>query len=215
MSDTTPDTTPAETDSTVLTDNTDSTVTDGDATEAEASAVTGDNADSDTTEGEAGNGSQDTTSKGYADFTAPEGMELDGQAIAAATPLFQELGLTQEQAQKLVDFQSQQVKAASESQVEAFSQLKKDWGDQAKSDTEYGGDKFDENIGVARVALDKFGTPELSKLMDEFGVGNHPEMIRFMVRVGRTVKEDVPGGNTDAPSAKKDRVSLLYPTTAQ
>ena len=84
-------------------------------------------------------------------------------------------------------------------------------GEDSKSDSEFGGDGFNENIAAAKSALDKFGTPELTKLMDDFGVGNHPEMIRFMVRVGRQTMEDVPGGG--APQGdSKSAVDVLYPT---
>jgi hypothetical protein len=141
----------------------------------------------------------------------PEGVEVDAAALSEVTPIFKELGLTQEQAQKLVDFQAKQVQAGSASQVEAYNQLMSDWQDQARNDKEFGGDRFDENISVARTALEKFGTPELKQVMEEYGIGNHPEVIRFMVKVGQLTAEDVPGGTTAALSKAQDRVSLLYP----
>lgn len=147
----------------------------------------------------------------YADFVMPEGVELDSALLTEATPLFKELGLNQDQAQKLVDFQAKQAKASSESQVDAFNQLMNDWQEQSKNDKEFGGDKFEENVGIARSAIDKFGTPELKQLLEEHGVGNHPEVIRFMVKVGKLTAEDVPGGTNTPPSKAQDRVSLLYP----
>lgn len=158
-----------------------------------------------------GNGDQKAPET-YADFTMPEGMELDSALLEQASPLFRELGLTQEQAQKLVDFQAQHVQASQQGQLEAFNQLKTDWLDQAKSDKEFGGDKFNENVATARLALTKFGSEGLTKLMNDYGIGNNPEMIRFMVKVGRLMKEDVPddsgGQNTSPP---KDKVGILYP----
>ena len=88
----------------------------------------------------------------YADFNMPEGVTVDSALLDEATPLFKELGLTQEQAQKLVDFQAKQVQASSQSQVDAFNQLMNDWQEQSRNDKEFGGDKFDENIGIARTA---------------------------------------------------------------
>lgn len=157
-----------------------------------------------------GEGSQ-TVPDTYADFAMPEGVTVDSALLSEATPLFKELGLTQEQAQKLVDFQAKQVQASSQSQVDAFNQLMNDWQEQSRNDKEFGGDKFDENIAVARSAIDKFGTPELKQLLEEHGVGNHPEVIRFMVKVGKLTAEDVPGGTTTPTSKAQDRVSLLYP----
>ena len=157
-----------------------------------------------------GEGSQ-TTPDTYADFAMPEGVTVDSAMLNEATPLFKELGLTQDQAQKLVDFQAKQVQASSQSNVDAFNQLMNDWQEQSKNDKEFGGDKFEENIGIARSAIDKFGTPELKQLLEEHGVGNHPEVIRFMVNVGKLTAEDVPGGTTAPTSKAQDRVSLLYP----
>lgn len=147
----------------------------------------------------------------YADFTMPEGMQVDEAALTEALPVFKELELTQDQAQKLVDLQAAQVKASSEKQTNDFNQLMTDWQESAKTDSEYGGDKFDENIKVAQSAINKYGTPELKQLLEEQGVGNHPEVIRFMVRVGKTLKEDVPGNAGGAVSKAQSRVDTLYP----
>jgi len=158
-----------------------------------------------------GEGSQ-TAPENYADFAMPEGVTLDAALLAEATPLFKEMGLNQEQAQKLIDFEAKRVQASSQSQVDTFNQLMNDWQTKSKNDKEFGGDKFEESVGIARQAVDKFGTPELKQLLEEHGVGNHPEIIRFMVNVGKLTAEDVPG-NSSAPVAKaQDRVSLLYPT---
>lgn len=164
-------------------------------------------------EGKVEEGAQLTPPESYTDFVMPEGVEIDAAQLESALPIFKELGLTQEQAQKLVDLRAEQVQGDAQRQIDAFNQLKTDWLNQSKSDKEFGGDKFDENIGAARTALDKFGTPELRELLDTYGIGNNPEVIRFMVRVGKMTLEDVPGGN-NAPSAPKDRVSTLYPANA-
>lgn len=157
-------------------------------------------------------GNQSTSSETYADFALPEGMELDTQLLEQASPLFRELGLNQEQAQKLVDLQAAHVQASQQGQAEAFNQLKLDWQEQSKNDNEIGGDKFEQSVSDAREALGKFGTPELTKLLNDFGIGNHPEMIRFMAKVGTLTKEDVPGGGSPASNSEKDRVSILYPS---
>ncbi len=143
----------------------------------------------------------------YADFVMPEGMVVNESLLNEAVPLFKELKLSQEQAQKLVDFQAKQ----QAQQLDTFNQQKETWATQAKTDKEYGGDKFDENVALARSAVSKFGTPELRQMLDDYGVGNHPEVIRFMVRVGQLTREDVPGSKTATPAKSADHVSLLYP----
>lgn len=214
MGDTTEGTTGVQTEadsadtSTVLTATDSAAVTDTGAAEGTTSDV--DTATIDNP-GEQTDASSQTPPDTYADFAMPEGVTLDAALLTEATPLFKELGLTQDQAQKLVDFQAQQAQAGSASQVDAFNQLMNDWQEKSKNDSEFGGDKFDESVGIARAAIDKFGTPELKQLLEEHGVGNHPEVIRFMVKVGKLTAEDVPGSTTTPPTKAQDRVSLLYP----
>lgn len=169
-----------------------------------------DNGGTDATTLTDGEGSQ-TVPDTYADFAMPDGVTVDSALLNEATPLFKELGLNQEQAQKLVDFQAKQAQASSQSNVDAFNQLMNDWQEQSRNDKEFGGDKFEENVGIARSAIDKFGTPELKQLLEEHGVGNHPEVIRFMINVGKLTSEDVPGGSNTPPTGAQDRASLLYP----
>ena len=147
----------------------------------------------------------------YEDFKLPEGVELDTAMLEQAIPIFKELNLTQEQAQKLVDFESARVAQARQAQADQFNTLINSWVEQAKADKEFGGDHFDESVKTARIAVDKFGTPEFKQLMEDHGVGNHPEMIRFMLRVGKTLREDSPGSNGNKVAGKQDRVSILYP----
>jgi hypothetical protein len=120
------------------------------------------------------------------------------------------LGLNQEQAQKLVDLQAEMVKEGERGQAEAFNQLKQEWETNSRNDKEFGGEKFDENVGIAKLAMDKFGTDALKDLMHDHAVGNHPEMIRFMWNIGKLLKEDVPGGIGGATSEKKSRTEVLY-----
>ena len=147
----------------------------------------------------------------YADFDLPEGVTVDTSALEKASPLFKELGLNQEQAQKVVSFYADQVQAGEQGRTDAYNQLMDDWRTQSMTDKEFGGDKFEENVGVARQAIDKFGTPELKQLLSEHGVGNHPEVIRFMVKVGKLTQEDVPGGRTSASGQTQSRDQILYP----
>jgi hypothetical protein len=161
----------------------------------------------------AGAEGSDTPPDTYADFVMPEGTELNETALAEASPLFKELGLNQEQAQKVIDLYAKQVQAGSQTQVENFNQLMSDWKTSSKNDGEFGGDKFEESVKIAQSAISKYGTPELKQLLEEHGVGNHPEVIRFMVRVGQTLNEDVPGVTGAQSSEESDRVSRMYPKT--
>ena len=121
------------------------------------------------------------------EFKAPEGVEqLDAQALAVFEPIAKELGLSQEQAQKLVDIYPQ----IQQQQAEAWSKQVTDWGDQVKADKEIGGDKLTASVGQAQKALDQFGTPALREYLESSGLGNHPELVRAFAKVGKMMSED-------------------------
>jgi len=195
---------------TVLTDET--TDTNSDAGE-NSSVKNAAGADENSDAGDAGEKDSDTPPDTYADFAMPDGVTLDESALSEVTPIFKELGLNQEQAQKLIDVYAAQVQAGSQAQIDNFNQLMSDWRDKSRNDSEFGGDKFEENVKIAQSAINKYGTPELKQLLEEHGVGNHPEVVRFMVRIGKTLKEDVPGSSGAVSSKAEDRVSLLYPNS--
>lgn len=149
----------------------------------------------------------------YADFTAPEGVTLNSEALTELKAFAAEKKLTQEEAQKLVDLGAktmQQQQAALVSQIE---QAQAQWSDASRTDKEFGGDKLAENVAVAKQALDTFGSPELSKMLKESGLGNHPEIIRAFFRVGKAISEDkTERGTTKPANASDDLAKKMYPT---
>lgn len=145
----------------------------------------------------------------YADFTLPEGVQLDTEGASELTAIAKELNLSQASAQKLVDLAiAKQARdaAAGTAHVEG---IRKGWQDATRADKEFGGDKLNASLATAQKALKQFGSPELNELVVGAGLGDHPEFIRLLVKVGNAVSEApiVNGG----PSVTKDAASVLYP----
>lgn len=132
------------------------------------------------------------------EFSFEEGVEVDPDTLGNLKELAKELGLTQEQAQKIADLGAAQSQKWAALQEQAITEASTQWVEQVKSDKEIGGDKLAENLGIAKRALDRFGTPELSRLLDESRLGNHPELIRTMYRIGKAISDDavVPGSRS-------------------
>lgn len=153
-------------------------------------------------------GAQDTKATDPAapesyDLKMPEGVELDQAAAAEFTAIAKELKLDQAAAQKLADVGAKMAQR----QVEAHAKLVESWVEQVKTDKEIGGDRFEENLGIARKALEAFGTPALRDVLNATGIGNHPEVIRAFYKVGKAISEDrfvagAPKGGTDDPAKK-------------
>lgn len=143
------------------------------------------------------------------EFKAPEGAELDKEAVAQFEPIARELNLSQEQAQKLVDlYGSKVMPQLMKQQADTWQKQVADWGTAAKDDAEIGGDKFDGNLTRAKQAMDKFATPQLREFLETTGMGNHPELIRVFVRVGAAMSED--GLVTSNEKGQRSAADVLY-----
>lgn len=128
-------------------------------------------------------------------LTAGEGVELDAKLVEQATPLFKELGFTNETAQKVVDFYASTVlpEVAQGVQGDTLRLLGLDgmatWAKDARADKEIGGADFEKNLTLAAAARDKLGSPALTALLETSRIGNHPEMLRFFVKAGKAIGE--------------------------
>lgn len=145
------------------------------------------------------------------EFKVPEGMVLDDGAVAAFEPEFRALGLSNEKAQGLVNiFAEKVVPVWLAKQAEAQAQQIEGWRSSAQSDAEIGGTGFDGNVKAAVTAIDRFGTPELKQALDATGMGDHPELIRFCVRVGKAIGEDAVAAKPAVGGATKSLADRMY-----
>lgn len=142
------------------------------------------------------------------DLKMPDGVELDKAAADEFTAIAKELKLTAEQAQKVADVGAKMAQR----QADAHAAVVESWVSQVKTDKEIGGDKLDENLGVARKAMETFGTPGLKDLLNSTGLGNHPEVIRAFFKAGKAISEDsFVAGRTGAPGTK-DIAKTMFPS---
>lgn len=143
----------------------------------------------------------------YEDFQLPDGAVADEVLAAEFRPFAKELGLSQKGAQKLVDFKAK----LDQRQLEIWHGHLQELKTQAQAHPEIGGAKYAEAVGLGRQVIAKFGTPGLRKVMNDYGVGAHPEMIAFMARIGRAVGETPALKNGDsAGNGQKPLHEILY-----
>jgi hypothetical protein len=148
----------------------------------------------------------------YAEFKVPEGFELASEVSKEAGGLFKEMGLNQEQAQKLVDFYVTKNQESAEQPFKAYENLRKEWVDQVKADPEIGsrdGMKAEVRQTISR-GLDAIGNPALVKefkdAMDLTGAGDHPAFIKAFHALAKMVTEGEPvRGNGPSPAGQLPR----------
>ena len=130
---------------------------------------------------------------------APE--ELDPEVLTAFGEVAKELDLPQEAAQKVLDKVAPVMQAR---QAKAVEDVKTEWAQESQSDQEFGGESLSVNLETAKTALNAFGTESFKQLLSESGLGNHPEVIRFMYRAGKAISEDSYVGNSQGANPKGD-----------
>lgn len=148
----------------------------------------------------------------YEAFVLPQEYTADEVATKEFGDLAKDLDLSQAGAQKLVDLHLKGLKSLSEGLYGQWKDLKEGWRKEARADKEIGGSNYGPAVERGKAALRQFGTPGLFKLLAEYGIGDHPEMIRFASKVGAALGEDTieTGGTADKPKSLADR---MFPPT--
>jgi hypothetical protein len=149
---------------------------------------------------------EDGTPADYADFTLPEGSVADPELKESFSGLAKKLGLNQKGAQELVSYKAQLDQKAIKDWTSHLETVKA----AAKADPEIGGAKYAESVTLGRAVIAKFN-PKLTKVMNDYGVGAHPEMIRFMANIARATGETPSGGTGGSGgSVEKPLHELFY-----
>lgn len=146
---------------------------------------------------------------GFALPELPEGQAVDEMVLQAYADAVQELNLPQDQAQQVLD---RMAPVLAGRQAQMLSDARESWAQEAASDKEFGGARLQQNLAVARRAMDAFGTPALKELLNASGLGNHPEVIRAFYRAGKAVSEDSMIRGTGGVAASDESMEKrLYP----
>ena len=135
----------------------------------------------------------------FNDKVADAPQLLDPEVLTAFGEVAKELDLPQEAAQKVLDKVAPVIQAR---QAKEVDKARTEWAESSKSDDEFGGENLNANLEVAKTALNAFGTDPLKQLLSESGLGNHPEVIRFMYRAGKAISEDSYVGNSQGADPK-------------
>jgi hypothetical protein len=157
-------------------------------------------------------------------------VTLSKETLEAATPIFKELGLSQEAAQRLVSFHADQLKAAlPTAQESAYTEMRKDWAAKTLADSDISSYALDGKTGIDAVKVDigrALGTldpalrADFQAAMDLTGAGDHPAFVKAMWRLSQAISEGRPvtgkgpspeGQRAPGSSARPSPAKSLYP----
>lgn len=119
----------------------------------------------------------------YGDFNMPQGVQMAPEPMKQFKTLAQELNLSKEAAQKLIDIQTGMV----QKQMDDYKAIQQGW--KAQTQKEFGA-KLDDALAKAAKFMDAFGGAELRQAIDELGIGSHPALVRAFAKAGDEISED-------------------------
>ena len=141
------------------------------------------------------------------DFTLPEGFTANEELAGDLKALAKENGLSKEVTQKFADLGVKM----QQQQAEAWQTQVDQWAEQVKADKEIGGEKFEQNIALAKQALDSFGGQELKDLLQSTGFGNHPAIVKAFYNIGKSVSNDTLVVSNGTSKESGNTANILFP----
>jgi antitoxin component of RelBE/YafQ-DinJ toxin-antitoxin module len=157
-------------------------------------------------------------------FKAPDNYTIDAKLLETVTPIFKELGLTQDQAQKLVDIQVAREIASAKAPQDAYAATRADWQSKVKADPELtsavsgdktGIDAVKLDIGRAIATLPADLQASFREAMDITGAGDHPAFVKAMWKFSQSIGEGRPVAGAGPSPAGQRAPGAKPPSAAQ
>jgi len=157
------------------------------------------------------------------EFKAPEGAELDPDAISSFTEFAKAEKLPAELAQKIVDYslkhQARMEEAQSKRLLDTVIAEEKAALEVLKKDPKLGGANYEQTLKLAAEGFSKFASKEEIEFINTTRLGNRPQMISLFRKIALAMRED---GVSKRPTAPPDSTGgeaelhrTLYPTMTE
>lgn len=126
------------------------------------------------------------------DYKMPEiklhdSLQIDNARLLEANKVFHKMGLSSDQAKGVMEYYLNTLNTRA---TEAETNAKMSSEKATQSLKELWGDKYEPNLGLAKLALSKMGSPELVGYLESSGLGNNVELIKMLHNVGIAMGED-------------------------
>lgn len=145
----------------------------------------------------------------------PDGFAPVAEQVTEFESILNNPNLSRAQlAQALVDFQAKNLSALtsglSEKGKTDWETLQTDWRALCQKDPVIGGDKLPLAEAAIGKLLDVYGDAETRAIYDLTGAGNHPAMVKFLVKVAAKLNEAGPTPPPTAVSVDGDIASRMF-----
>ena len=145
------------------------------------------------------------------DLSIPEGYYLSDDVRGEFTSVAQQYGLTNEAANALIGLHVRQVQAGIRELESRVADHRAQYERATRQDPEIGGAKFDSSLTAAKNALNRYGNKALVDVLNETGLGSHPEIIRAFAKIGAAMGEGrYVAGTAQQQPAEKTLAQKIY-----
>lgn len=124
-------------------------------------------------------------------FDVPEGVKLDEESVSEFRKFAFENKIPTELANKLIGFNLQIQKKATERAISEFNQ-KVDNG-RKESERVLKGEwttNYDQNVALAQRVANKYLPENIKKYLNDSGFGDNPELVKAFYEIGKVLSED-------------------------
>jgi len=159
------------------------------------------------------------------DIKAPQGVDLDPEAVSSFVDFAKAEKIPAELAQKFVEYgvkhQAKMAEASEKALADQVLADEKAGFDELKKDPELGGSNYEQTLKLAAEGFQKFATKDEIAFMESTRLGNRVPMIKLFHRIALAFREDRGIGrgaaNQPAGAGKSDEATLreLYPNSPE
>ena len=142
-------------------------------------------------------------------FKFPDEIKVVDTEVAKLKELSKELKLSNEQAQKFVDFTVSQVKFFGKKAEENFKTMRADWLKQTKETY------TEEQIGNAGKVAREVGGQKFMELLETTGLADNPLVVGFLEKISVNYRNDktVVGKPNGGEPTRGQILDIMYPNT--
>ena len=125
------------------------------------------------------------------EFKAPEGVEIAPAEVEGYQAVAKEIGLSQEQFDRLAAFHITKAQEAANAPRLAYETMKREWVTQVMADPDLGAPDgkslAPEAARNAALAIDRFGGDDLRRALIMTGAGDNPAVVKAFVEMGKSL----------------------------
>jgi hypothetical protein len=140
----------------------------------------------------------------------PNDSKLAQSDIDRIAATARERGLSQEQATALLTEADTAARGFEGRLLESVKAKHTEWVAAVAADPELGGAKLETTKALAQRTVDKFMSQSLRDELKTTGYGDHPELVRFLAKVGAALGEDTPPAGDKPAQRNKAPEDVLY-----